>query len=88
MRDSLGWHYETLYLAVADGHYPPVFIQNGSTALIWAVNKGRVEAVEVLVTHGADLNMQTKVSYFCESARENVLGLTSAEQSVWVTWIE
>ena len=72
----MGWHYETLYLPVTDGHYPPVFIQNGNTALIWAVNKVHVEAVEVLVTHGADLNMQTKVRYFRESARGNVLGWT------------
>ena len=37
------------------------YLQNGKTALHWAVNRGKTDAIEILIQHGADCTLKDEV---------------------------
>ena len=61
-------------------------LQNGMTALMHAAYKGDVESVEILITHGADVNKKSSEhevqSYDINSAcpRKRFIHLLSSKQ--------
>ena len=43
-----------------------VRVQGGDTAIIVAASWGNADTVELLITHGANMNVQNKVGYVGE----------------------